>query len=61
MKVVYLWKNGEPVHVYKNEDGEFDYPQEKYTEIKPPSGIYQPFYFDGNHWVGNSEESYRQM
>ncbi|WP_426429054.1 hypothetical protein [Staphylococcus equorum] len=61
MKIVYLWKNGTPVIVYKNEDGEFVYPTENTTENKPPTGIYQPYYFDGNQWIGNTEESYKTM
>ncbi|MDH9161310.1 hypothetical protein PYL56_08005 [Staphylococcus succinus] len=61
MKVVYLWKNGSPVLVYKNEDNEYVYPIDKWTETKPPSGIHQPFYFDGNQWIGNTRESWKQM
>ncbi|MCD8899318.1 hypothetical protein K2V49_03265 [Staphylococcus gallinarum] len=61
MKIVYLWKNGNPVIVNKNEDNEYIYPKEKYTEIKPPSGIYQPFYFDGSQWIGNTRSSWQQM
>ncbi|MCM3071740.1 hypothetical protein M3559_03615 [Staphylococcus equorum] len=61
MKIVYLWKNGTPVIIYKNEDGEFVYPVEKTTENNPPPGIYQPYYYDGNQWIGNTEESYKAM
>jgi uncharacterized membrane protein YqgA involved in biofilm formation len=32
MKVVYLWKNGQQVLVFSNNDGEYVYPKEKWTE-----------------------------
>ncbi|RIL72720.1 hypothetical protein BUY49_02245 [Staphylococcus devriesei] len=60
MKVVYLWKNGSSVIVYLNEDGEFDYPLENWTEIKPPDGIYAPIYFDGKNWVGQSKDDFEK-
>ena len=43
MKVVYLWKDGQQVLVFKNNDGEYEYPNEKWTEQAPPEGIYSPF------------------
>nr|DAH60901.1 MAG TPA: hypothetical protein [Caudoviricetes sp.] len=58
MKVVYLWKNGQQVLVYQNEEGEYVYPEEKYTEEQPPQGIYAPFYYDGQKWVGQSKEDF---
>lgn len=60
MKVVYLWKNGSSVIVYLNDDGEFDYPLENWTEIKPPDGIYAPIYFDGENWVGQSKDDFEK-
>lgn len=57
MKVVYLY-DGTPYLVYKNEEGEFQYPQDEWTETAPPEGIYNPFYFNGNKWVGSTREEW---
>lgn len=57
MKIVYLL-DGTPFMVNKNNEGEFVYPNDEYTEIKPPEGIYQPFYYDGNEWIGTSKEEW---
>ena len=56
MKIVYLWKDGQPVLVDKNEDGEYVYPDEKWTENKPPQGIYSPYYYNGQKWIGQYEK-----
>lgn len=56
MKVVYLWKNGQAVIVFKNEEDEYVYPNEKWTDNKPPQGIILPCYYDGKQWVGQTEE-----
>lgn len=58
MKVVYLWKNGQQVLVFSNSDGEYVYPKDKWTEQKPPTGIYAPFYYDGKSWIGQSKEDF---
>lgn len=60
MKVVYLWKDGQQVLVFKNNDGEYEYPNEKWTEQAPPEGIYAPFYFDGQKWIGQSKEEFEK-
>lgn len=60
MKVVYLWKNGQQVLVFSNNDGEYVYPKDKWTEQKPPTGIYAPFYYDGQKWVGQSKEDFEK-
>ena len=57
MKVVYLY-DGTPYLVYKDEDGEFQYPNDEWTEVSPPEGIYSPFYFNGNEWIGTSKEEW---
>ena len=56
-KQVYLY-DGTPYLSFKNEDGEYDYPEEAWTEVAPPEGIYSPFYFNGNEWVGSTKEEY---
>lgn len=56
-KQVYLY-DGTPYLAFANEDGEYDYPEEAWTEVTPPEGIYSPFYFNGNEWVGATREEY---
>jgi hypothetical protein len=57
MKVVYLY-DGTPCLVYKDEDGEYQYPNDEWTEVPPPEGIYSPFYFNGNEWIGSTREEW---
>lgn len=56
MKIIYLY-DGTPVIVQKEED----YPNESWTETPPPEGIYQPYYFDGDEWIGTSKEDWEAM
>lgn len=56
-KQVFLY-NGTPYLAYKNEEGEYDYPNDEWTDVAPPEGIYSPYYFDGNKWVGSTKEEY---
>ena len=57
MKIVYLY-DGTPYMVYKDEEGEYQYPDDEWTEVSPPEGIYSPFYFNGNEWIGTSKEEW---
>ena len=57
MKIVYLY-DGTPFIVELNDEGEYFYPKDEYTEVAPPEGIYQPFYYDGNEWIGTSKEEW---
>lgn len=57
MKIVYLY-DGTPFIVELNDEGEYVYPKDEYTEVAPPEGIYQPFYYDGNKWIGTSKEEW---
>lgn len=57
MKVVYLY-DGTPYLAELNEEGEYDYPKEAWTEVPPPEGIYEPFYFNGNEWIGSTKEEW---
>lgn len=61
MKVVYLWKNGQAIIVHKNEEDEYVYPNEKWTENKPPQGIILPCYYDGKQWVGQTRDELEKM
>ena len=60
MKIVYLY-DGTPFIVELNDEGEYVYPKDEYTEVAPPEGIYQPFYYDGNEWIGTSKEEWEAM
>ena len=57
MKIVYLY-DGTPFIVEMNKEGEYVYPKDEYTDVAPPKGIYQPFYYDGNEWIGTSKEEW---
>ena len=57
MKVVYLY-DGTPYMVYKDEEGEYQYPNDEWTEVSPPEGIYSPFYFNGDEWIGSTREEW---
>lgn len=58
-KQVYLF-DGTPYLAYLNDEGEYVYPKDEYTEVAPPEGIYQPFYYDGNEWIGTSKEEWER-
>lgn len=57
-KQVWLY-TGKPYLAFKI-DGEFQYPLDEWTDVPPPEGIYQPFYFNGNEWVGSTKEEYEK-
>ena len=56
-KQVFLY-DGTPYLAFVNDEGEYDYPEEAWTETAPPEGIYSPFYFNGNEWVGSTKEEF---
>ena len=56
-KQVYLY-DGTPYLAFKNEDGEYQYPNDEWTEVPPPEEIYSPFYYNGNEWVGSTREEW---
>lgn len=58
-KQVFLY-DGTPYIAFKNEEGEYNYPEEAWTEVAPPEGIYSPFYFDGNKWIGSTKEEFEE-
>jgi len=57
MKIVYLY-DSTPCMVYKDEEGAYQYPDDEWTEVPPPEGIYSPFYFNGNEWIGSTREEW---
>ena len=58
-KQVFLY-DGTPYLAFVNDEGEYDYPEESWTEVAPPDGIYSPFYFNGNEWIGATKEEYEE-
>ena len=58
-KQVYLY-DGTPYLAFENEEGEYQYPEEAWTEVAPHEGIYSPFYFNGNEWIGTTKEEYEK-
>ena len=56
-KQVFLY-DGTPYLAFRNKEGEYQYPDDEWTEVSPPEGIYSPFYFNGNEWVGTSKEEW---
>lgn len=56
-KQIYFY-DGTPFLVMENKDGELEYPEEQWTDIVPPEGIYSPFHFDGKKWIGNTKENW---
>ena len=56
-KQVFLY-DGTPYLAFVNDEGEYDYPEESWTEVAPPEGIYSPFYFNGNEWIGSTREEW---
>ena len=59
-KQVFLY-DGTPYLAFRNEDGEYTYPNDEWTEVAPPEGIYSPFYFNGNEWIGSTKEEYEKL
>lgn len=56
-KQVFLY-DGTPFLAFRNNEGEYDYPNDEWTEVSPPEGIYSPFYYNGNEWVGSTREEW---
>lgn len=56
-KIVYLY-NGQQWLAFKNQDGEYDYPDDEWTDVPLPDGLYQPIHFNGSEWVGATREEW---
>lgn len=52
MKIYYLYDGRSFLGI----DGEV--PDEDFTEIAPPPGLYEPLKFNGNEWIGTSKEEW---
>lgn len=60
MKQIYLY-DGTPYLIMENENGEIQYPEERWTDIEPPEGLYEPIHFDGEKWVGAPYEEWLEQ
>ena len=60
MKQIYLY-DGTPYLIMENENGGIQYPEERWTDIEPPEGIYTPCHFDGKKWVGTPYEKWLEQ
>lgn len=58
-KQVFLY-DGTPYLAFRGSDGEYDYPNDEWTETPPPEGLYEPIYFNGNEWKGASKEEWEK-
>lgn len=56
-KQVFLY-DGTPYLAFRGSDGEYDYPNDEWTETPPPEGLYEPIWFDGNEWRGATREEW---
>lgn len=59
-KQIYFY-DGTSFLVLENENGELEYPEEQWTDIAPPEGIYEPYHFDGVKWIGTSYEKWLEQ
>lgn len=58
VKQIYNKSDGKPSLTYLNSEGVFEFDEFIYTEVTPPSDIYEPKYFDGDQWVGATREEW---
>lgn len=61
-KQIFEKANGNPILIEENNDGTFDFDKEKYTDIQPKAGLYDPIYFDDDTrtWVGVTKEEWEE-
>lgn len=57
---VFRKDNGEPF-LFEKTRIETEYDKDIYTEVMPPSGLYQPIYFDGEKWIGTPYEEWLEQ
>lgn len=59
-KQIYDKSNGNPILIESDIEGKYIYDEFLYTEIEPPSELYEPRYFNGNEWIGSTKEEWEQ-
>ena len=57
MKVIYNYYDGTTYLLFNDDE---EWPEGDWTEVAPPPGIYEPYYFDGEKWIGTSKEEYEK-
>lgn len=57
MKVIYNYYDGTSYLLFDDNE---EWPEGDWTEVAPPQGIYEPYYFDGEKWIGTSREDYEK-
>ena len=57
MKVIYNYYDGTTYLLFNDDE---EWPKGDWTEVAPPPGIYEPYYFDGEKWIGTSKEEYEK-
>lgn len=57
MKVIYNYYDGTSYLLFDDNE---EWPEGDWTEVAPPQGIYEPYYFDGEKWIGTSKEEYKK-
>ena len=57
MKVIYNYYDGTTYLLFNDDE---EWPEGDWTEVAPPPGIYEPYYFDGEKWIGTSREDYEK-
>lgn len=50
--------NGQPYLAFKGDDGEYQYPNDEWTDVAPPTGSYQPMHWNGNEWECATREEW---
>ncbi|WP_308813536.1 hypothetical protein HWI46_08615 [Staphylococcus epidermidis] len=60
-KQIYDKSNGKPDLIMYDETQAINYDISKYTEIQPPSDIYEPMHFEHNRWVGTPYEEWKKQ
>nr|DAY89407.1 MAG TPA: hypothetical protein [Caudoviricetes sp.] len=60
IKQIYFY-DGTPFLAMENKDGELEYPEEQWTDIAPPEGLYAPIHFDGKKWIGTPYEEWLEQ
>lgn len=57
-KQIYNREDGRPKLIESDYDGVFKFDEFLYTDIVPSSDLYEPYYFNGNEWIGATKEEH---
>lgn len=61
-KQIFEKADGTPSLVQDSSDGTFEYDKQKYTDVPPKDGLYDPIHFDDDtrSWVGVTKEEWEE-